>query len=94
MYTKQEFRIQTHTHTYIGIELPDKAREIVVFEASGKKIDSKGLRIPDNETVVTSTPRDYLICVIIFYQVVGFAQKWWGPIFMKPLNWLRNFCYI
>lgn len=61
--------------TYIGTELPDKAGEIVVFEVSGKNIHGEGLRVPHYETVVPSTPRNYVVCVRIIHKLIGLAQE-------------------
>ena len=47
--------------TYIGVKLSNKAGKIAVFEVFGEKGQGKGLRIPNDEAVVVSTPRDDMI---------------------------------
>lgn len=37
--------------TYIGIKLPDKAREVVVLEISGQQHRAEGVEFPDHKTV-------------------------------------------
>ena len=76
--------------SYISVELPDKAREIVVLEVSGKKSRGKCLRIPHNKAVVPSTPRNNMVCVRILNEVISFCKERWRTRVMKSLHRLRR----
>ena len=52
---------------YVGIELPDKAREVVVLEIVRKKITSKLRWPPNNESSVIFTPRNYVVRGRVIY---------------------------
>ena len=54
-------------NTYIGIELPDKAREIVVFEGDRKKMVRECSRIRDHKTIAIFVPRYDIICLRIIH---------------------------
>lgn len=83
------YSISMHIYiAYIGIELSDKAGEVVVFEVFGEKRDGKSLRIPHNEAVVFSAPWNYLISGNIINYVISLCEEWWRTTFMKPLKWL------
>ena len=60
-------------NAYISVELPDKAREIVVLEVSGEKTRCKDLGIPNDETVAPYTPRNNMVCCGIVDEVIGFG---------------------
>lgn len=59
----------------IGIELPDKAREVVVLEIVRKEITSELRWPPNNESSVIFTPRNYVVSGWIIYQLVGFGKE-------------------
>ena len=42
--------------TYISIKLTDEARKIRMFKILGKQINGEFIRIPNNETIKSSTP--------------------------------------
>lgn len=52
--------IAKNERTYISVELSDKAREIVVFEVSRKKISGERVWIPNNKASASSVPRNYV----------------------------------
>lgn len=52
--------IEKDEKTYISVELSDKAREIVVFEVSRKKISGERIWIPNNKASASSVPRKYV----------------------------------
>ena len=62
-------------HTYISVELPDKAGEVVVLEVLWQKLFSELRHVPDNEAVVPATPRHNLVGQWIINHIVGLAQK-------------------
>lgn len=88
------FRIEDllRKKTYICVKLPNKAREIIVLEVSGQKTHGKGLWIPNNEAIVATTPRNYMVCGSVLHDVVGFCEKRGRTSVMKSLHWLRNSC--
>lgn len=61
--------------TYIGIELADKAREVVVFEVIGKKISCKLRRSPYHKRGFIRRPRHNVICERIIHQLISLCQK-------------------
>ena len=82
--------LSVEENTYISVELPNKAWEIVMLEISRKKIPGKDLRIPYNKAVVTYTPRHYTIRAWVVDKVIGFVEKRWRAYIMKSLHWLRS----
>lgn len=75
--------------TYISIELPDKARKIVVLEKSGEEIGGEGAGVPHHKTVALSTPRDYIIAANIIHHIIRLHQKRRRTSIMKAFHWLR-----
>jgi hypothetical protein len=63
------------SYYYICIELPDKAREVVVLEIVRKEITSKLRWSPNNESSVIFTPRNYMVSGWIIYQLIGFGKE-------------------
>jgi hypothetical protein len=63
-----------------------------VLEVSREETNGKGLGIPNNKAVVTSTPRDNMVCAWIFYYIISFSEKWRRTWVMESLHWLWNSC--
>jgi hypothetical protein len=64
----------------IGVELPDKAGEIVVLEVIGQQVSSELRRSPYHESGVVFSPRDNVISGGIVHQLISLGQKgrWHG----------------
>lgn len=75
-------------NTYISVELPNKAWEIVVFEVSWEEICGEWMRIPHNKAATSFVPRDYVIGSWVIHHVIGLGQEWWWPCIIKALHWL------
>lgn len=61
---------------YIGVELSNEAREVVVFEVVREEVSSKFRRTPNNEGGVIFTPRNDVICGWIINKLVCFGEEW------------------
>ena len=59
--------------TYIGVELADEAREIVVLEVVRKEVTSELRWTPNNKSGVIFTPGDYMVCARVIYKLVSFG---------------------
>nr|GMD73025.1 hypothetical protein Iba_chr12fCG14320 [Ipomoea batatas] len=73
-----------------SIELSDEAGEVIVLEESGEEISREGVRIPDNEAVAASAPRNNTISTRIIHHFISLDQEWRRPDFMKPFHRLRR----
>lgn len=60
---------------YIGVELPDETREVVVLEVIRKEISSELRRTPDDEGGVVFTPGDDVIGGRVVHQLVCLGEK-------------------
>lgn len=63
------------SHTHIGVELANKAREIIMFEILRKQISSKFSWVPDDESRSIFVPGDDIINSTVFDQLVCFGQE-------------------
>lgn len=70
---KKEWR--ESRETYIGVELANKAREVVVFEVVGEKVSSKLWGPPNNEGSVVLAPRDYVVGGGIIDKLICFGKE-------------------
>lgn len=61
--------------TYISIQLPNKAGEIIVLKILGQNISRKLQHVPDDEAVITLTPRHHWIRRQIVHHIIRLAQK-------------------
>ena len=65
--------------TYIGIELPDKAREVAMLEKCWEEITGKFRRLPHHEGRPFHVPRYHIVCHRILHKHVGLEQeRWWA----------------
>lgn len=62
--------------TYIGVELSDKTRKVVVLEVVGKKITCELRGTPNDEGGVVFAPGNYMVCGGIINQLVSFCEEW------------------
>lgn len=58
-------------NTYIGVELPDEAGEIIVLEVGGKEAGGELGGIPDDEAGLCAAPGDDFVGGRIVNHVVG-----------------------
>lgn len=65
-------------YTYVGVELADKAREVVVLEVVGKEISGELRRTPNDEGGVVFAPRDDVVGGGVVDELVGFGEEWCG----------------
>lgn len=76
IHVKYKDKRITHTYTYIGVELADKAREVVMLEVIRKKVTSELGRTPNNEGCIIFTPRDNMVSSWVINELVSFSKKW------------------
>ena len=60
---------------YIGVELPDETREVVVLEVIRKEIAGELRRAPDDEGGVVFAPGDDVIGGGVVHQLIGFGEE-------------------
>lgn len=60
----------------IGVELANKAREVVVLEVVGKKVAGKLRRAPYDKGGVVFAPRDDVIGGRVVDKLVSLGEKW------------------
>ena len=61
--------------TYVGVELANKAREVVVLEIIWKQILRKIRMFPHHKSVATLTPRYHLVRRRIVHQLICLRQE-------------------
>lgn len=76
--------------TYVSIELPHKAREVIVLEVSRQDTHCKTLWIPDHKAVARPSPGHHLVRAWVIHHIKGLDQEWWRTHFMEPLHWPGN----
>lgn len=67
--------IGRETEWYISVKLSNKAGEVIVLEVFGQKVFSELGRIPDDEAVIRSTPRNNVIGSRIIHHIVSLDQE-------------------
>lgn len=72
---RRERERERDKRTYISVELPDEAREVVVLEVIGKEIASKLRRTPNNKGSIFFTPGDDVISGRVVHQLVCLGEK-------------------
>ena len=60
---------------YIGVELSNKAGEVVVLEIFWKQILCKIRMLPHHKSVPTFTPRYHLVRPLILHQLIRLRQE-------------------
>lgn len=86
---KKILLIWTKICTYISIQLPYKAWEIIMLKVSWKNTGGERMGIPHNKTMPPSVPRNNIINGRILHHFKGFGQKWWRAHIVQPFHWLR-----
>lgn len=61
--------------SYISIELPNKAREIIVLEVLGQEIPGELRRIPHDEGVIPGAPRHDRVRRRVIHHIVSLAEE-------------------
>lgn len=61
--------------TYVGVELANKAGEIVVLEVNGEKIPSELHGLPHDEAVPALPPRYHLVGPLVLHHLVRLHQE-------------------
>lgn len=61
--------------TYIGVELTNEAREVVMLEVFGKQILGEIRVLPNNKRVSTFAPRYHVVRACIIHQLIRLRQK-------------------
>lgn len=61
--------------TYIGVELADETRKVVVLEVIRKQILSKLSGFPDNKRRTAFVPRYYIVGYRIIHQLISLGQE-------------------
>lgn len=74
------------SNTYICVELPNEAGEIVVLEIPRQKGHSKSVGIPDHEAITREAPGDHLIGYWVIDHVEGLRKERRRPNFVQPLH--------
>jgi len=67
--------MRTRKYTYIGVELPDKAGEVVVLEVVRKEVPSKLRRTPNHKGALIFTPRYNVISARIIHQLICLREE-------------------
>lgn len=80
-------------NTHISVKLPDKTGEVVVLEIARKNDPSKLHRVPDDEALSRSPPRNDGVQRSIVHQIESLGQKWRHGCPMKRLQRLRHCHY-
>ena len=60
-----------------------------MFEAFGEQTSRELVRIPDNEAILSSTPRHNRVSSRVLNHIICLCKKWRWPHFMQSLHWLR-----
>ena len=60
---------------YIGVQLPDKAGEVVVLEEAWEEAARELIKIPNNEAIHGRAPRDNGVGEGIIHHLIGFGHK-------------------
>lgn len=60
---------------YIGVELPDKAGEVVVLEVIGKEVPCKLRGPPDHKGGLIFTPGDNVVCARVINDLVCLGEE-------------------
>lgn len=68
--------IKTQRVTYIGVELSNKAGEVVVLEVVREEVAGEFGRSPYDKGGGIFTPRYNVICGWVINQLVGLCEKW------------------
>jgi len=74
-YRKQQQISQAAHETYVGVELPNKAGEVVVLEVVGKQISGELRRSPHHKGGVVLSPRHNVVSGGIIHQIVSLGEK-------------------
>lgn len=75
--------------TYVSVELPDEAGEIVVLEVSREEVHHKRMRVPNHKAATCSAPRDYPISTRVIHHVISLVQKRRRACVVQALHGLR-----
>lgn len=70
----------------IGVELTNEAGEIVVLEVFGKKGFGEFMRIPNDETIASWTPRHNGVSVRVLHHIERLLQERRGTHLMQPFH--------
>lgn len=62
--------------TYVGVELANEAREVVVLEVFGEKVTSELGGTPNDKGGVVVAPRDDMVGEWVVNELVRFGKKW------------------
>uniref|UniRef100_A0A7C9ERC3 Uncharacterized protein n=1 Tax=Opuntia streptacantha TaxID=393608 RepID=A0A7C9ERC3_OPUST len=78
-----------HFSEPIGVELANKAREVVMLEVLRQKVPSKLRRVPNYEAIIRRTPRNHRISSRIVHHIVRLAKEWRRPIHIRQRRRIR-----
>ena len=70
--------------------MSDEAGEIVVLEVTRQDGGGELVRVPNDETVACSAPRNDVVGGRVFHHVEGFGEKRRGTHVVQPFPWLRG----
>lgn len=74
----------------VGVELSYEAGEIVVLEVARQDGGRELVRVPNDETVAGSAPRNDVVGGWVFHNVEGFGEKRRGTHLVQPFHGLRG----
>ena len=75
--------------TYISVQLPNEAGEVVVLEVPWQQHCPKDMRIPNYEAIVGGAPRHNSICGWVINHVVCLGEERRRAAIMEPIHWPR-----
>lgn len=76
--------------TYICVELANEAGEVTVLEVARKKDGGELVRVPNDEAVACSTPRNNRVRRWVFHHFKGLGKKRRRTHLVQPLHRLRR----
>jgi hypothetical protein len=77
-------------NTYICVELANEAGEVTVLEVARKKDVGEFVRVPNDEAVASSTPRNNRVRQWVFHHFKGLGKKRRRTHLVQPLHRLRR----
>ena len=61
---------------YVGVELANETREVVMFEVLRKQVSSEFSRTPNNKSGSVFVPRNKVVQGRIVDELVSFCKEW------------------